>query len=309
MPRIFVTGSVCVDLIMGSHMPWAKPGTEVVLSHSETRPGGGAGNMALALAAMNADFTLIGNRGMDAFGDWLEATFAGMKVVWARSTQPTSISVGITHPDSERTFFTHLGHLTDYRFEHIEPVLAHANAGDFIMLVGAFFSPKLLLEYPKLFALAKERGLQTVLDTGWSPDGWTTAVRTEVTGWIALADHVLINQAEACGISGTNSLEQAIPVLQKIMHKDAVLICKRGADGAVITHQGLLQTVAAPQVQVIDTIGAGDTFNAGYLATLAAGGDLLEAVRFGVQSASFAISTNPRQYVVTQELSAVRLTI
>jgi sugar/nucleoside kinase (ribokinase family) len=54
--------------------------------------------------------------------------------------------------------------------------------------------------------------------------------------------------------------------------------------------------VPAPAVKAVDTIGAGDVFNAGYLAAIARGKDFDHAIATGVATASRAISTHPREY-------------
>ncbi|MGB3901318.1 MAG: PfkB family carbohydrate kinase, partial [Mesorhizobium sp.] len=79
--------------------------------------------------------------------------------------------------------------------------------------------------------------------------------------------------------------------------EEALVVVKRGPDGALaIGADGAVVLAPAPRVEVVDTIGAGDVFNAAFLAALARGRALAECLATGVETASCAISTRPRSY-------------
>jgi sugar/nucleoside kinase (ribokinase family) len=85
---------------------------------------------------------------------------------------------------------------------------------------------------------------------------------------------------------------------------DATLVVKRGRNGARAWRRTERITCLAPTVEVVDTIGAGDAFNAGYLLGGATGRDLTASLRMGVITASTAISTSPRRFVPTPDSGA-----
>lgn len=60
---LYVVGNINVDLIMGTLDHWPQRGTEVMMNHSELRPGGSAGNCALALEAMQVRHRAVANQG------------------------------------------------------------------------------------------------------------------------------------------------------------------------------------------------------------------------------------------------------
>jgi hypothetical protein len=294
-PIIYVTGNVNVDLIMGPLGQWPRVGTEIVLPHSEFRIGGAAGNTALALQALGKRHRLIASVGDDVFGRWLQSGF--IEADWAVAACPTTVSVGIVDPGGERTFLTSQGHLSVYRLEDVLRLLPERAAdGDVLLLEGGFLSPPLFQDYEALLDAAVARGFSLGLDTGWPPDGWSPDLRRRVTGWLARCDHLLINEVEAMGLSGTGSLASGIPRLREALKPDATLVVKRGPDGASGFRRGLAVDVPAPRVAVVDTIGAGDVFDAGYLAAALEGANLESAIRAGVTAASTAISTSPRRY-------------
>ena len=293
---ILVIGNLNVDVIMGPQEPWPTPGTEVVLQHSDVRVGGAAGNTALALQAMGTPYQLLANRGCDVFGAWLASAFPDQRdppVAEAAS----AISVGITHPDGERTFFTTLGHLAYFDLACVEAqLLGRVEPDGVTLLSGTFVTPALLADYSTLLAGLRQRGDRVALDTGWPASGWTPTLRAQVRDWLPNCSHLLINEAEVRGMAGENDTEVAIRSILPSLAPDAVLVIKCGADGALAVHGTEWFSIPAPDVAVADTVGAGDVFNAGYLAATAEGCTPAEATRRGVHLASRIISTHPRRY-------------
>jgi len=102
---------------------------------------------------------------------------------------------------------------------------------------------------------------------------------------------------ETTTLAGLASPADAARRIRAGMRDRATVIVKRGPDGAIaIGAGGELIEAAAPRVPVIDTIGAGDVFNAAFLAALAQGRSLVKCLSAAIQVASRAISTLPRDY-------------
>ncbi|MEA2782675.1 MAG: hypothetical protein QOK29_4219 [Rhodospirillaceae bacterium] len=294
---IYVIGNVNVDLIMGPLAPWPQPGTESILPQGELRVGGAAGNAALALQAMRARYRLICNMGDDVFGRWLAAPFGEAGRDWQWTPMPTTISVGLTHPNGERTFLTSLGHLAAMTLNDALPLLpTRASPGDVALLLGAFLSPRLLDSYDELVEALVERGFEIALDTGWPPSGWSEEMRRRATRWLPACDHVLLNEIESCGLSGEPDVATAAAWIGRRAKPGATIVIKRGPFGASGWCQGQETHATAPKVEVIDTIGAGDVFNAAYLHARLQGRDLAASIAEGVDVASAVISTSPRRY-------------
>jgi sugar/nucleoside kinase (ribokinase family) len=289
-------GNVNVDLVMGPQVPWPQPGTEVILPKSEMRVGGAAGNTALALEALAVDYQLIASRGNDVLGPWLAEPFGRRASAWTKADAPTTVSVGIGHPDGDRTFFTTTGHLHAFTLADVLAQLDREGKGRTALLVGPFVTPVLLPDYDELIDILRARDFAIALDTGWPDGGWTEAVQARVKGWIARCDHLLINDIEAKGLSGADTVEGAAKLIRPLLPAGATLVVKCGPKGARAWRGSDHVERAAPKVDVVDTIGAGDTFSAGYFAGLACGDDLAGAVERGVTVASLAVSTSPRRY-------------
>jgi sugar/nucleoside kinase (ribokinase family) len=296
-PTIFVIGNVNVDFIMGPIVPWPRAGTESILPQSELRVGGAAGNTGLTLQAMGARFRLICNRGDDIFGRWLAEAFGGAAKDWPTTASPTTVSVCLAHPNGERTFLTSEGHLSVMTgADALRLMPGRAGTGDVALLCGGFVSPKLIEAYEDLIAALVDRGFELALDTGWPSGGWNEALRRRVSGWLPACDHVLLNEIESCGLSGETDVAAAARWIARRAKPGSAIVVKRGPLGASVWHDDKLIDISAPKVVVVDTIGAGDVFNAGYLEAHLQGRGLRASVAAGVAIASAVIATSPRHY-------------
>jgi sugar/nucleoside kinase (ribokinase family) len=297
--KITLIGNVNIDLIMGPSYSWPKHGTEIVLPYSEWRVGGATGNSALALLALDADFRIIANRGHDHFGEWLAQPFSEKSKAWTVSDRSSGLSVGITHPDGERTFFTTLGHLDEFNLDHvIDQLPRNAEPGEVALLSGAFVTPMLLESYDELIALLKQRGFAIALDTGWPTTGWTDPICKAILKWCASCDHLLLNELETRSLIGfmDDPIEVVALAIMDILADQGTIVMKRGSNGALACRNSRVVRQPAPETKVVDTIGAGDVFNAAYLWALSQGKDLAAALKVAVETASTAIATHPRRY-------------
>jgi sugar/nucleoside kinase (ribokinase family) len=298
MRPLAVIGNVNVDLILGPAEPWPKAGTEIIVEHDELRVGGQAGNSALAWNALGIDYEIAASVGNDQFGRWLSEAFGAHGAKWPVSAESTTLSVGITHPDGERTFFTTRGHLPRFSLADVLTVLdGDRLAGGYALLCAAFLTEDLAKEYPALFDWADRHAITIGIDTGWPIDGWTDSNCATTRLWLSRAGIALFNEIETTTLAGIDDPVEAARELRSHMPDGAIFVVKRGPLGAIaIGPDGALFSAAAPAVKVVDTIGAGDVFNAAFLAALAKGEPLDACLALGTAVASRAISTLPRSY-------------
>jgi len=293
-----VVGNVNVDLILGPCAPWPQPGTEVMVEHDELRVGGAAGNTALAWAALDQPHQIFANVGRDAFGTWLKDAFGERAAAWITEDASTTLSVGITHPNGERTFLTTTGHLPRLSWASLERMMDGEELSDGLLLIcGSFLTDSLTHDYGKLFDWADRHEIEIALDTGWPLGGWTREIKETVRGWLRRCRYLLLNEVETRSLAETEDVGHGIEQLQVLLKPGGTVVAKLGANGAMAkTAQGETIRRPARHVSVIDTIGAGDVFNAGFLLGIATGQDLARAVDYGNTLASRAVSTSPRRY-------------
>ncbi len=297
-----VIGNVNVDIIVGDCPPTLHPGTESMVAHGDVRPAGSVGNTALAWTAMDVAFQAAANTGNDMFGDWLREIFRDHSAAWPRESCASTFSVGIAHPDSERTFLTTHGHIARLNLDEVKRGLdLDALRGGIALIVGGFLTDRLTADYAGLFDLLSCHGVEAALDTGWPITGWTSKIRGQCLSWLPRCDHLLMNEVEFLSLFEAGEIEDAMTAAARLMPKHGRVIAKRGPLGASGLAGGHLIHVPAPSVVAIDTIGAGDIFNAGYLAALARGDAFDDAIAAGVATASRAISTHPRVYAMSAD--------
>lgn len=299
-----IIGDIGVDVVLGPIERWPTVGTETLMDRSELRAGGSAGNVALAVRYLGARCRLLSLVGNDSLGTWLAEQFHGFDSSLPVCDSPTSMSVGIIHACGERTFFTTRGHLEAFSYEHVGPFVQRARRrGAIVLLTGAFLTPNIRRDYRRLIAEVASLGYQIALDTGWPSGDWDDQLRDEVFGWIAGSDHVLLNQLELTSLADSQDFATALARVSRRLKPHASLIVKNGSDGAMGFQNGGTVEVDAVPVNVFDTIGAGDSFNAAYLLARIAGHDLRGALDAGCRAAASIIGRFPRREIRPGELA------
>lgn len=296
-PHVLVLGNANVDLVLGEVDGWPAVGTEVMVDRAETRPGGSAGNTALALAGMGVPHRFLATTGSDMNGKWLRAQFPADAADWTVLDGATTLTVGIVHKGGDRAFITTPGHLERARAAELIARIPRATADNrWAILSGTFLMPDLSENGDALLDALAAKGWRTAIDPGWPPQGWTATIRDRMTGWMARADASLVNEEEARALAQTGDSARAVDMLADGPARNRLLVVKRGPHGASATADGRHHHAPSPAVRVVDTVGAGDTFNAAFLAELAAGAAIGDALTRGVETAARAISTFPRSY-------------
>ena len=304
VPALTIVGDVGVDVVLGPIERWPAIGTESLMDRSELRPGGSAGNAALAASYLGAPSRLLSVVGNDSLGTWLIEQFRVLNPSLTVCELATSLSVGIIHACGERTFFTTRGHLEAFSYEHVQPFLTRARQRHSIVLLsGVFLTPKLRSSYARLIDEIAALGYQIALDTGWPSGNWDDALREEMFGWVARCDHVLLNEIEIASLGNRTDFDAALANVSRRLKPGANLIVKSGAKGAVGFHNGTTTRVDAVASAVFDTIGAGDSFNAGYLLARLDGRDLTSALEAGCRAAAAIITRFPRRSIEPGELA------
>ena len=293
---LVVAGNASVDLLLGPLAPWPRAGTEVLVEDAAWRVGGALGNTALALAGLGVPTRLVWDVGDDMLGDWLAAQVTSAGPPPRRVAAPTSLTVALNHPDGERTFVSHLGHLGVCEPDSLARAIDAAAPGDLLLVGGSFLLPRWRPALPALLARARTRGVLTLLDTGWPSEGWSEAVRAELRATLAHVDVFLPNLDEARGLLAAPGATpaEAVDLLGGLVAGRTVL--KLGSDGAAYRDGTAVAVATAPAVSVADTVGAGDTFNAALLCALRDAVTWPEAVALSVAVASSVVASKPRRY-------------
>jgi sugar/nucleoside kinase (ribokinase family) len=275
--RILVIGELNVDLIVSGLGTLPALGQEIVVETLRTVLGSSSAICAAGLARLGATVDFTGRVGVDYYGkfvtDELQRLGIGTKHIIRDDVVPTGVTISLTYPE-DRALVTYLGCIALLRVEDIDTTIlteyGHLHVGSYFLQKG------LQSGLPDLVRSAQRAGLTVSLDTGWDPDQ-----RWGDGGLLALLEKVdlfLPNETEACAIAGVDDVTQAMRELGK---RAKVVAVKRGSEGAMAIRDG--QVVHSPgfRVNAVDTTGAGDSFNAGFIfAYVLERQPLAEALRF-----------------------------
>ena len=302
--RLTIIGDIGVDLVLGPLSGWPRVGTETIMEQSELRAGGSAGNAALAVSYLGGASRLLSVVGNDDLGAWLSDQFRGVGASLEVCDAATTLSVGLIHACGERTFFTTRGHLEKLSYELLRPRLTPApHSNSIALLSGVFLTPTLRRDYLRLIRDLNALGYQVALDTNWPPQNWNSELRAEVGSWISQCEHVLLNELEVASLGDSPDPAVAIDRLARLLKPGATLVVKTGPRGATATQGGRRYNCPAPRAEIFDTIGAGDSFNAGYLLARLNGCELPDSLAAGCNTASTIIARFPRRSIAPGELA------
>lgn len=293
-PLIVSVGSVIMDLLLNESDAFVATGSvpkggqrdtsseeiEKHLARSKMKPvlvpGGSAGNTIVGLGRLGARTRFIGKRGPDALGELYETRLreSGIEPLLSQVDQPTGRVLSLVTPDAQRTMYTFLGASGQISPEDLKPEQFEGAALVHFEAYLVFNEPVL----KRALELAKKAGALIALDLA---NFMVIQAKKSLVDEIIndSVDVILANEDEAEALTGLNDEEQAARVLSQRARIAVVKVGKRGSfvasDGKVIK-AGILGDGSA-----VDTTGAGDLWNSGFLYGLTHGLSLEKAARLG----------------------------
>jgi sugar/nucleoside kinase (ribokinase family) len=284
MSSIAVIGELNLDLIVLGAPGLPKPGEEVIAERMVLTLGSSSAIIAAQLARLGDDVLFISKAGDDDFGrralEFLKGIGVPTDAVAIEPGFPSGLTISIA-VGSERAMLTQLGCIQELRWQDLD--LERLRGRRHLHISSFYLQRNLRPDIARLFARAHEMGLTTSMDTGWPSDQQINGDLEAV--WPHL-DVVLPNEGEAMLLTGCATVEEALSALAARVPTVAV---KLGAEGA-IARQGD-RTVRRPafEIEVVETTGAGDCFNGGFVHAYLAGWDLADCLDLG--NACGALST------------------
>jgi len=254
-------GDSFVDHVLSGFSSWPQPGEEAFAQNYLREGGGGAINTACGLARLGRKSALFSITGHDD-GDWLIHRIQDFGVDTSemlRGDLPTGLTISVSSP-AERAFFTYRG--VNVALDNLlsDPSMPDRLAQS--QHVHFAFAPK---REPAIAVFEKLRaaGCVVTLDTGWHEDWLRDRSNLEV---IRRTNVFLPNQREAEAMSGTKNQAE---MLEFFAQRGAnCVVIKLGRMGAVMFQAGVSYECSGFDVEVVDTTGAGDAFNSGFIHAL-----------------------------------------
>jgi sugar/nucleoside kinase (ribokinase family) len=278
---ILVAGEINADLVLRDVSPFPSLGRESLVSESELVLGSASAICASGLARLGNRVSFSGKVGDDLFGRFCleEMSRSGIEldhvIVDKKTTTGITVSISSGH---DRALVTCLGAIAEFAAEDV-PESAFDGASH-LHVAGFFLQTRLRHGIPELFRRAHRRGLTTSLDSGHDPAGeW----KSDLPDALKESDLFFPNREEIAAITGRADLEEAMKQFDS-----ARVVAKLGAAGAAVLEGGSLVRVPAPTIDVVDTTGAGDSFDAGFLHAWLRKRPLEECLRYGVAAGSLS---------------------
>ncbi len=281
---VVVLGDLNVDLVLrgAAVVPEFGQGEHLVDDASLTLGGSGA-IFACGASRLGLRVALSSKVGDDEFGRFLVRALVERGVdataVVTAPDQKTGLTVHLVR-NGDRAMLTYPGAMAAFTPADVSRELL--GQADHVHASSVFLQPGLRAGLAELLAAARAAGGSTSLDPGWDPAGqWNGPL------WRALrqADIFFPNEHEALCVARAKTLDAALNVLQQ--QTDCVVV-KRGPHGALARQGGRVASCAGFPVEVADTVGAGDTFAAGFVFARLRGCGLEDCLRWGCAAAALS---------------------
>ena len=255
-----------------------------------------AKELSITLGSSSAIFahnlTILGNKvsfnaciGDDPFGEICvqRLSASGVDTSHVRKLKGKTTGLTVILPQrKERFILTYPGTMYDMSTKELD--MAHVFNARHLHVSSYFLQKGLRPHFIDIFRKAKDAGLTTSLDTNDDPeDRWSGDIQL----LLRYVDILLPNERELCKLAQTDDVEKAADALASKVH---ILVIKRGSQGAVARVGKEKYTAFAPIVDVVDSVGAGDTFDAGFIHQFIRGAKIEDCLKFANVAGALSVT-------------------
>jgi sugar/nucleoside kinase (ribokinase family) len=285
---VTLAGEITVDLLMYGLPEELPVERELLATGMALTLGGSSAITAHNLAALGSRIGFIPQLADDFFTELCLRSLKDAGVDLEKAVAPkgdvgTGVTVMLQH-EIRRRALTYSGTISRLRYEDLD--LDYLASGRHFHLSSFFLQRGLRDDVPKLLSKMRAAGLTTSMDTNDDPeDAW----QGPIAETLRELDLLMPNEREVCRLAGEQDFELALSKLAKIV---PTLVVKRGAKGAIAVHRGERYSVPGISTEVVDVIGAGDSFNAGFLHAFLNGREIVECLRMGNICGAYSTTAN-----------------
>lgn len=256
-----VVGEVNVDLIFNQIESFPEMGKEKLANKMTLTLGSSSAIFASNLSALGMRVSFIGKIGNDIFGRYckeqLEAKAVDTSMLIVDNGLMTGATIALNYGES-RAMITHQGAMKYLTMLDISD--EKLKTAKHLHFSSYFLQPGFKNELGNLFKMAKEGGLTTSLDVQWDPEEkWDFDFKKI----LPFVDVFLPNEEELLHLTGANKIGSALQAIEKF---SKIIVVKRGNKGSLLCCNGKqIEKESFRNDEVADAIGAGDSFNAGFI--------------------------------------------
>lgn len=275
--KLLVVGELNVDLILNQIHAFPQVGKETIAEEMNICLGSSSAIMAANSAALGVDTTFCGVVGDDYFGEFilreLRAKSVSCAHVGIRKGQKTGCTLVMSY-EQDRANVTFPGAMNTLT---IGDIPFHDAAGyQHLHVSSVFLQPGIQRDIAELFMHAKSAGMTTSLDLQWDPaEEWDF----DYAGCLPHVDVFMPNESELRALTGAASTRDAIDSILPYVNTLALKMGRNGSLG--ISGDQQITVPAFETRRFADAIGAGDSFNAGFIRKYMTGASLEDCLREG----------------------------
>ncbi len=274
---VLVVGELNVDLLLNQLNKFPELGKEIIAKQMLLTLGSSSAIFASNLAVLGSRVAFCGRIGRDSFGTKIINDLASKGVdtgyIIHSSTSDTGITVAL-NMEEDRAMVTYPGAMNELTAAEITDDMLLSAAH--LHVSSVFLQPGLKPSLADLFRRARALGLTTSFDPQWDPaEKWDL----DLTEYLPHLDVFLPNIGELTHLVGAPSLQECVVSLTQT---PGLIVVKQGNEGASLWHENTL--FAQPSflnTAVVDAVGAGDSFNAGFIHQFLRGGSGKACLEFG----------------------------
>ena len=279
---ILVAGEINPDLILSGDVNPSFGQAEKLIDSADLTIGSSSVIFACGAARLGLKVGFFGLCGDDLFGKFMlnEMTIRGVDIsnILMVSGQKTGISI-ILSKGTDRAILTYPGLIPNLSANLVTDDLLKKFRH--LHIASYFLQTSLQPGLPDLFSRAYSLGLTTSLDPNWDPSQKWKGFQNLLNQ----VDVFLPNENEVKSITGEDNLDLAC---QQLSRSEKIIAIKLGEDGAIATKEGKLARLPSLPMEVVDTVGAGDSFDAGFLYGFLKGWDLEISLKLAITCGSLS---------------------
>jgi sugar/nucleoside kinase (ribokinase family) len=257
---VLVAGELNVDLILNEIERFPAIGKEVLAHKMTLTLGSSSAIFASNLSTLGSRVAFSGKLGIDDFGDHMIASLKAKGVDTSNILRSSKVSTGATivlNFGEDRAMVTHQGAMVDFVVTDVPDQVLHQSRH--LHVSSIFLQPAFRNEIVQLYKKAKTFGLTTSLDPQWDPaEQWDIDFKS----LLSYVDVFMPNAKELECITKTTDIESGA----KSLAAGNIIVVKNGSEGACLWDGNEL-IIQPPFLNndIVDSIGAGDSFDAGFI--------------------------------------------
>ena len=282
---VTIAGELNVDLILYGVPEEILPERELLVNDVNLTLGSSSAIVAHNLACLGDRIGFVTAIGDDALGSLALSRLSAAQVDVSRASILADRKSGLTvilRREAGRNMLTYPGTMVDLSLDDLD--MDYLSSGRHFHLSSYYLQTGLQAGVPKLLEKLKSAGLSISLDCNDDPrDLWDDGIREAFPH----VDIFLPNEQEARKLTGARDLESAARELARVV---PIVVVKLGAEGALARRGDRQWFSPALKLDVVDSVGAGDSFNAGFLHQYLRGADIEACLRAGNLAGALSVT-------------------